>query len=227
MSDAPAYTQAGRLLRIDTPLGEDVLLLERFDGTEEISELFAFTAVARSKRTDLQASDLVGKLVDVSLNLCHGEADGGPDQELRTWNCLCVALHEGERVARDMRHYMLTLRPQLWLLTQRADCRIFLDKSSTEICQLMLSEHGLPAPDTSGLVGPVRLYAGPALAFDVQVALARKGVLPTQLSADAASRLGWTTCAAFLPALADSDALLLDPDWLGLESRPAISNGWP
>ena len=155
MSDQPHYTQAGRLLRIDTPLGEDVLLLEQFDGEEEVSELFKFTAVVRSKRTDLQSSDLVGKLVDVSVNLYHGEQDGGPNDQHRTWNLLCIALHEGEMVARDMRHYTLTLRPQLWLLTRRADCRIFLDKTSTDICQTFLAEHGLPAPDTSGLVGPV------------------------------------------------------------------------
>ncbi len=155
MSDAPQYTQAGRLLRIDTPLGEDVLLLESFDGHEEISELFAFTAVVRSKRDDLKPFDLVGKLIDVSLNLRHGEADAGENQAMRTWNLLCVALHEGEMVARGMRHYTLTLRPQLWLLTRRSDCRIWLDRTSTEVCQTLLSEHGLPAPDTSGLVGPV------------------------------------------------------------------------
>ena len=154
-ASAPAYTQAGRLLRIDTPLGEDVLLLEAFDGVKEISELFAFTAVVRSKRTDLAQADLVGKLVDVSLSLRHGEADGGANAALRTWNLLCVALHEGEMVARGMRHYTLTLRPQLWLLTRRSDCRIWLDRTSTEVCQALLSEHGLPAPDTGGLVGPV------------------------------------------------------------------------
>ena len=155
MSDAPAYTQAGRLLRIDTSLGEDVLMLERFEGEEKISELFAFTAVVRSKRTDLQQSDLVGKLVDVSLNLKHGEQDAGDNTAMRPWNLLCVALHEGEMVARDMRHYTLHLRPQLWLLTRRSDCRIWLDRTSTEVCEALLAEHGLPAPDLSGLVGPV------------------------------------------------------------------------
>ena len=154
MSDPPAYTQAGRLLRIDTPLGEDALLLEKFDGFEEVSELFEFTATVRSRRTDLQPAELVGKLVDVSVALRHGEGDGGPNEQQRTWNALCIALHEGELVARGLRHYTLTLRPQLWLLTRRADCRIFLDKSSVDICQAMLAEHGLPAPDTSGLVGP-------------------------------------------------------------------------
>ena len=30
-------------------------------------------------------------------------------------------------IARGQRHYTLTLHPQLWLLTRRSDCRIFLD----------------------------------------------------------------------------------------------------
>ena len=63
----PRRNDRGRLLRINTPLGEDVLLLEKFEGEEEISELFAFTAIVLSQRTDLQPADLIGKLVDVSL----------------------------------------------------------------------------------------------------------------------------------------------------------------
>ena len=71
-------------------------------------------------------------------------------------------------------------------------------------------------PALARLVDLVRLYCGPALAFDVQVVLAREDIPPTQLSADAPPRLGWATWAASLPALADSDALVLDPDQLGL-----------
>ena len=36
------YTQANRLIAIDTPLGEDVLLLRGFHGREAISRLFHF-----------------------------------------------------------------------------------------------------------------------------------------------------------------------------------------
>ncbi len=66
------------------------------------------------------------------------------------------------------------------------------------------------------LVDLVRLYAGPALAFDVQVVLAREDVPVLQLSPDAPARLGWTSWAASGPVTADSDALILDPDRLGL-----------
>lgn len=66
------------------------------------------------------------------------------------------------------------------------------------------------------LVDLVRLYAGPALEFDVQVVLAKEDIPRLRLSPEEPPRLGWTTWACGLPALADSDALVLDPDRLGL-----------
>ena len=38
----PSYTQAGRPISVTTPLGQDVLLLEAFSGTEAISSLFRY-----------------------------------------------------------------------------------------------------------------------------------------------------------------------------------------
>lgn len=72
-------------------------------------------------------------------------------------------------------------------------------------------------PALRALVDLVRLYAGPVLAFDIQVVLAREDVPMLQLSPAAPPRLGWTSWAASLPALHDSDALVLDPDRLGAE----------
>ena len=69
------------------------------------------------------------------------------------------------------------------------------------------------------LIELVRLYAGPALAFDIQVVLAREDIPPLQLSPDTPPRLGWTSWAVSLPALDDSDALVLNPDRLELGSE--------
>lgn len=83
--------------------------------------------------------------------------------------------------------------------------------------RLPLFQRLLPGGDTlRALVDLVRLYAGPALAFDLQVVLARDDIPVLQLSPDAPPRLGWTSWATSLPALADSDALVLDPDQVGL-----------
>lgn len=83
--------------------------------------------------------------------------------------------------------------------------------------RLPLFRQMLPGGDAlRPLVDLVRLYAGPALAFDLQVVLARQDIPMLHLSPDTPPRLGWTSWAASLPALDDSDALVLDPDRLGL-----------
>jgi type VI secretion system protein ImpH len=73
-------------------------------------------------------------------------------------------------------------------------------------------------PDQPGLrklVDLVRAYAGPDLGFDVQILLRRDCVPDLSLApADPrdAPRLGWNTWAKSLPALADKDDIILEPD---------------
>ncbi|MGN8118058.1 type VI secretion system tip protein TssI/VgrG, partial [Labrys sp. 22185] len=138
------YIQAGRILRIETPLGADVLLPEHMEMREAINDLFTLTIAVRSKKTDIKPDEIVGKLVDVSLELGQGER--------RTWNGLVVRLGEGSAVTRGLRAYTLELRPQHWLLSQRSDCRIWQDKTSLDVARTLLSEHKLQAPVTSGVI---------------------------------------------------------------------------
>ncbi|MGU3494350.1 type VI secretion system Vgr family protein [Xanthobacteraceae bacterium A53D] len=144
-TSANDFIQASRLLRIETPLGTDALLMESFSGREAVNELFNFTAVVRAKREDITPQDLIGKLVDVSL-------DRGDEGPRRNWNALVVGITEEPRLTRALRQYVLTLRPELWLLSQRSDCRIWQNKTTVEIAETLLSEHGLKAPDTSGVI---------------------------------------------------------------------------
>jgi type VI secretion system secreted protein VgrG len=137
------YVQARRLLAISTSLGEDVLLLERFEGREGISSLFHFQATVRSKR-DIRPAEIIGSAVDVTLDLGIGKG-------LRTWNGLVTGLYEGPALTRGLRSYALTIQPRLWLATQRRDCRIWLNKTSLQVAEIILGEHGIPAPDTSGV----------------------------------------------------------------------------
>ena len=83
--------------------------------------------------------------------------------------------------------------------------------------RLKLFRRLLPGSDAlRPLVDLVRLYADPALAFDLQIVLAKQDVPMLQLAPEDPPRLGWTSWAASLPALDDSDALVLDPDRLDL-----------
>ncbi|MBA8878988.1 type VI secretion system Vgr family protein [Phyllobacterium myrsinacearum] len=138
--------QADRILRISTALGTDVLLAEKMDVREEINGLFEIIVDVKSKRTDVKPEELVGTLVDLSLEIAYGQR--------RPWNGLVTGLKEGPPVSRGLRSYSLTIRPQLWLLSQRSDCRIFMDMTALQIVETLLSEHGIKAAVTGGVVTP-------------------------------------------------------------------------
>ncbi len=139
-----SYIQAERIIRVETALGPDVLLPETVEIVEKIGSLFEISVAVRSKKTDLTPQELVGTLVDVSLETGQGTR--------RTWNGLVVEMVEGPAVTRGLRAYHLIIRPQHWLLTQRSNCRIFIDKTSVDVAQMLMGEHGLKAPVVKGIV---------------------------------------------------------------------------
>ena len=113
---------------------------------ETVSGLFELTIAVNSKRTDIAPDELVGKLADVSVDTGFGDR--------RTWNGLVTDLIEGPGVTRGLRAYTLVLRPEHWLLSQRSDCRIWLDKTSVEVAQILMGEHQLASPVTKGIITP-------------------------------------------------------------------------
>jgi type VI secretion system secreted protein VgrG len=147
MSSAADIIQAERILRIESPLGSEMLLAQKLVWREAVSELFEGRVTVRSKLPDLAPQDLLGKSVDVSVELGAGER--------RVWNGILTDLTAGPQQARGLRQYELVLRPDLWLLSQTSDCRIWMDKSALEVAEELLSEHGIPAPVTGGVLGPV------------------------------------------------------------------------
>ncbi|WP_271023043.1 type VI secretion system tip protein TssI/VgrG [Rhizobium sp. RCAM05973] len=153
MNDQPSandFIQATRNLRVVSPLGTDQLLPERVTITEGVSSLFDIRLAVRAKREVIQPEDLIGRLVDISIEVQQSE-DGG-DGVRRPFNGLVTALQEGPPITRGLRSYSMVLKPQMWLLSQRSDCRIWMDKTSIDIVETLFSEHGIPAPDVSGVV---------------------------------------------------------------------------
>lgn len=152
MNDIPSaddFIQASRNLRVNSPLGQDQLLPERVLIHEGVSSLFEIQVSVRAKLEVVQPEQLIGRLVDVSLEIQQGEDGGGVR---RPFNGLVTEMNEGPPINRGLRSYQLVLRPQMWLLTRRSDARIWMDKTAVEIAQTMFSEHGIPAPDVSGVV---------------------------------------------------------------------------
>ncbi|WP_105401790.1 MULTISPECIES: type VI secretion system tip protein TssI/VgrG [Neorhizobium] len=148
---AADFIQASRILKVVSPLGEDQLLPERVTIEEGVSSLFEIKLSARAKKPTVKPEELIGRLMDVSVEVQQGEGEGGVR---RPFNGLVTELNEGPPVTRGLRSYSMVLRPQMWLLSRRSDCRIWMDKTAIDIVETLFSEHGIPAPDTSGIVTP-------------------------------------------------------------------------
>ncbi|KAA3511369.1 type VI secretion system tip protein VgrG [Agrobacterium vitis] len=153
------FIQASRVLRLSSPLGEDQLLPERMTVDEGVNRLFEITISVRAKREAVKPEELIGKLVDVSLEIRQGEFDEGGVR--RPFNGLVTNLSEGPPVTRGLRSYTLTIQPQFWLLSRRSDCRIWQNMTSMQVLETLLSEHGLPAAAYAPLhkVPPAREYS--------------------------------------------------------------------
>ena len=148
---AADFIQASRVLRLHSPLGENVLLPERVHINEGVNQLFEIEVSVRSK-VDIAPADLIGKLVDIEVEIQAGEGDDEP--VYRCWNGLVTELHEGPAVTRALRSYHLLLRPSLWLLSQTRDSRIWMDVTTLDVLDTLLNEHGLNRADAGGVLKP-------------------------------------------------------------------------
>ena len=128
------YTQAGRLIALTSPLGEDKLLLTGFTGHEAISRLFHFHLTTLSEDTAIDFTTIVGQ--SVTINVVQF------DDSKRYFNGI-VSHFACTGKDGDMTRYELQVVPKLWLLTRYADCRIFHNKDVTEIVKSVLDDRGI------------------------------------------------------------------------------------
>src|SRR5690606_11216738 len=98
------YTQDNRALRITTPLGPGVLLLERIQGEERISAPFRFVADLLSEDPNVAASALLGKSVTVEVDFAA---------ETRYINGIVSRFSQGDNGMRFTR-YRIEIVPELW-----------------------------------------------------------------------------------------------------------------
>ena len=127
----PTYLQADRLLKVTTPLGADTLLLRGLDGHEGLSELFQFRLeLAAEIGTAVPFDRLLGQKILASLVL--------PDKKTRYFGGICSRMAEGGR-DQTFVYYSMDVVPEAWLLTRRAQSRIFQQKSVPEILKAVFA----------------------------------------------------------------------------------------
>jgi type VI secretion system secreted protein VgrG len=102
-------------------------------GFERIGEPFMFEAKIISSDAIKKLSPLIGQSATTAMKLAGGAT--------RYFNgiitrCRYVGIEDTRRT-----NYLLEVRPWLWLLDQRRNCRVFQNKSTLEIVKAIFAEH--------------------------------------------------------------------------------------
>src|SRR5216683_6872366 len=137
-----------RVMEIDTPLGEDVLLFHGMHAREEMSRMFDYQVSLLSTKSDINIDDILGKSVTVKLAL--------PDDSTRYFNGHVTRFALSGTVGRYYR-YFASVRPWLWFLTRTADCRIFQDMTVPDIVKAVFADHTM-ADSKPELTGTYRKW---------------------------------------------------------------------
>ncbi len=121
------YTQGNRLMKVTTPLGPNVLLLSGFQGYEAISELFRFELdLMASRFIPIPFEKILGQPITVEITLPNG-AD-------RCFSGIVSRFGQGTRDD-TFTHFKAEVVPKFWLLTKRAQSRIFQRKTIPEVLE--------------------------------------------------------------------------------------------
>ena len=133
----PTFTQDNRVMKIETPLGKDVLILTGFSGTEAISSLFRYELEMVSDKNDIKFEDIIGKGVTVSSMLHNGD--------WRYFNGIISSFRQtrgagGADKNLQLAQYRAIMVPSFWILSRTTDSRIFQNMKPLEIIDKILTE---------------------------------------------------------------------------------------
>jgi type VI secretion system secreted protein VgrG len=128
------YSQTNRLMRVDTALGEDVLLLEGFSGDEAVSAPFGYTLELLSEDPAIAAADVLRTPMAVTIKTLDGTGERFIHGLVRSFTQLGQS--EG------LTSYRVEIVPWLWFLGLSTDCRIFQNLTVPDIVTQVFKEQG-------------------------------------------------------------------------------------
>lgn len=125
------------------------LAVHHFSIRETIAEPFVVTLIARTQRPDLGLDAIVGK--EASLRI--------QNRGVRLWKGICRTIEQvaGQAETQGVSTYCITIVPNLWLLGQRTNHRIFKHLSIVDIARSLLAEWRIPTTFEVGTY-PLREY---------------------------------------------------------------------
>jgi type VI secretion system secreted protein VgrG len=130
---AGQLSQSERVAEFKTPLGKDVLVLINIEGTELLGGLFEFKVEVLSEQENIDFDKALGQGCTLKLKAYQGKE--------RIYNGILTQAQWVGKIE-NFYHYRLILRPWLWMLGHKADCRIFLDKDVKDIIKEVFTKAG-------------------------------------------------------------------------------------
>ncbi len=127
------YTQANRLLAIETLLGEDVLLRQGLTGSEGVSQLFTFQLELLSEAPSVAFERIIGQRVTIRIVLADGHT-----------RAIHGVVSRFAHTGMDTRfiYYRAEVVPWLWFLSRTADGRIFQNMTVPAIIEEVFQDQG-------------------------------------------------------------------------------------
>ncbi|MDR2208786.1 MAG: type VI secretion system tip protein VgrG [Azoarcus sp.] len=122
-----------RLLIAHTPIGEDWWAMS-LEGTESLSELYAFTLTLKSDKSDIDGQSLIGEVCAVELEAQRDIKRYFSGQIIKVAACGKAGRHW---------QYKATIAPKLWHASRRADFKIWQGMSVPDITDKVLQQNAL------------------------------------------------------------------------------------
>jgi type VI secretion system secreted protein VgrG len=119
--------------------GESSLSVRHVGAHEAISGLFSVTVHARSTDDDIDLEAIIGKKAE--LRVATGDVFGLSPS--RRWSGVCASIEQVEVEPAGLSTYLLRIVPQLWLLTERTNYRVFQHMSIPDMVDQLLSPWGI------------------------------------------------------------------------------------
>ncbi|WP_186153546.1 type VI secretion system Vgr family protein [Burkholderia gladioli] len=139
-------TQANRYVTLDTPLGQDVLLVSVAIVDEQVNRLPEIHLDLLSHRNDLKPADLIGQQVKLRLDqqptqVSLERVTASSGDNYRYFDGYVCSF---DRVGNpgSVTQYQMSVVPWFWFLTRSTDCRIFQNQSARDILSTIFTEHG-------------------------------------------------------------------------------------
>lgn len=121
----------------------DVLEVRQFTVREGMSQLFHISLQVVTRSPSIDFDRVVAQPARFMLNAAGDLETQILGAEPRVWTGVCSQIHEVETETAGLSTYQVDIVPQLWLLSQRQNYRIFQQKSEPQIVLDVLREWGI------------------------------------------------------------------------------------